>query len=221
MKKAVGLCCLAMLLTAPQPASADSFVLGTTAFTTSGVFTCAGFGALACSGSGTNTLTLGSGSNTATLTFTGVDTELTVTNRARPVTLGTFTTTGPEDFTFPTRRNPNVAIIRFDFTLDHSEPIDSAKTTRMSFGPGGGTSARYLTGMGYMRFSLASLNLPEGANYSYMVYDFNIRPFALPGNGSIDLTANVGVVPEPATMLLVGGGLAAALARRRRKQLDG
>jgi len=37
------------------------------------------------------------------------------------------------------------------------------------------------------------------------------------GSGTTNLVADAGVVPEPATMLLVGGGIAGLFARRRKR----
>jgi hypothetical protein len=49
-----------------------------------------------------------------------------------------------------------------------------------------------------------------------IVYTVRPFPFSLPGHGSLNLVADVGVVPEPGTMLLVGSGIAALIGARRR-----
>lgn len=217
MKVAVATCLVAASVLSAEVARADSFTMPG-AFSTRGIFTCAGFGGLACTGSGTDTLTLGSGTNLATLTFEGVDREIAITNRARPVTLGTFVVDGPDDFTFPTRVNDNLAIIRFDFTMAHTVPEMITKTTRLAFGPGGDTRVRFQQGATYMSFPFPAEFRTPSSDYGRFLYSFNLTPFFIEGNGRTDLTADVGVVPEPATMLLVGAGLAGALARRRRKE---
>ena len=49
-----------------------------------------------------------------------------------------------------------------------------------------------------------------------MIYSFQIP--GIPMNGMATITAEAGVVPEPATMLLVGIGLVGAAARRKALQ---
>jgi len=44
-----------------------------------------------------------------------------------------------------------------------------------------------------------------------------VFPLVRPTNGSEDLVADVGVVPEPASMVLAGTGLIAAFFRRRKR----
>jgi hypothetical protein len=204
----------AAALLSSQVASADSFALNG-AFTTEGVFTC--LRSLACAGSGTNTVTLGSGSNTATLRFNGVDTAVAIGNLVKPVTLGEFQTSSGPGFTFPTRPNPNVAILRFAFTIRHSSPIDSDRQIGITFGPGGTPELPLLMSTSYMSFPVPSELTTPGHNYSRFVYSFSPFPFTIPANGTTTFSAQVGVVPEPATMLLVGGGLLAAVALRRRR----
>jgi hypothetical protein len=215
MKSAFIACVAAASVLSAEVARADSFSLAA-AFSTSGVFRCFGR-ELACSGSGTDTLTLGSGSNTATLTFEGVDRAITVTNRATPVVLGQFVVDGPDDFTFPSRLNDNPPIIGFTLSFSHTTPVLDTNLHALTFGPGGGTQLRFLQGRSHTSFPLAGVDLGPGFNYRSIVYSFHLNPFFIAGNGATDFTADVGVVPEPATIFLVGAGLAGALARRRRK----
>jgi hypothetical protein len=215
MRTAAMACVVVAVVTSAEVARADSFSLAGT-FSTSGVFTCLGR-ELACSGSGTDTLTLGSGSNVATLTFVGVNTDLTITNRAAPIVLGQFVVDGPDDFTFPARLNSNPPILAFDFSLAHTAPVVDTNVIRLGFGPGGNPNLRFLQGRSHTGFPLTGVDLGPGFNYSMIVYSFNLNPFFISGNGTTDFTADVGVVPEPATIFLVGAGLAGAVARRRRK----
>jgi PEP-CTERM motif len=203
---------LAAVLLSADVARADSFGIEG-AFSTGGIFTCRP--TLACSGTGTNSVNLGSGSNTATLTFHGVESTVLITNVATPVTLGHFEVTSSPGFTFPTRPNPNVAILNFNFTIHHTTPTDDTNTFRWTFGPGGKPYLQMLEGQSYTSFPLFESS--PGHNYDRFIYSFNSLPLRISGSGITDLTANVGAIPEPATMLLVGGGLAGAIARRRRK----
>ena len=203
---------LAAVLLSSRVASADSFALEG-AFATSGVITC--FGSVECSGSGTNSVTLGSGTNTATLTFNGVDTTVSITNKARPVKLGQFETSSAPGFTFPTRPNPNTPILGFGFTIRHSSPVEDTNRFTWTFGPGGRADLPLLRGQSHTSFALPP---SPDHNYDKFVYSFSPFPGRIFGAGLTDLTANVGVVPEPGTWLLVGGGLAGAIARRRRQR---
>jgi hypothetical protein len=201
----------AMLCFFPAGVSADPVVFNASV-TTSGVFSC--LKEPACSASG-NTVVLGSGDAAVTLTFTGIDTTLEITNTAQPVTLGTLSASANAGATtFPTRTNELLPILQFVLTLAHTTPVADSDDLWMRFGPGGLPQLGYMQGGTY--FSLDPGPQPPGQNYGHLIYSLSPFEFAIPMNGSVDLTADVGAVPEPATILLVGLGLAGAAVRRRR-----
>lgn len=211
---------LSSFLAAP-PASADSFTIrpdGSVAFdasfTTRGVFTCGG--TIACAGEGTNSVTFGSGADTATLTFTGMTRSIEVTNRAQPVELGTFTAEATPGFTFPVRGNRNLPVLTFQLFLSQTSPVADTERAAWHFGPGGGTGLPLFRGNSFLIVPL--MPTPGGPGYSAIVFTARPFPFTLPANGTLDLTANVGVVPEPASLILLGSGLAGVAWSRRRRR---
>jgi len=210
MLKSLSLCLsvTVLVLTAAE-ASADP-VLFNADVTTSGVFGCLKEPACVASGS---SVTLGSGADAVTLTFTGVNTSIAITNTAQPFSLGTLSASSSAA-TFPTRTNPILPIVGFVLTLTHDTPVAASDTLRMRFGPGGMTELPFLQGNTYM--SLPTGLTTPGQNYPVVIYSLSPFQFSVPMNGSVDVTADVGAVPEPATLLLVGFGLAGAAARRFR-----
>jgi hypothetical protein len=185
-----------------------------TALTTSGVFRCQG--TIACSGSGTNSVTLGSGDNRATITFTGLTTSLQVTNVAQPIALGTFDVVSTPGFMYPQRGNPNLPVLHFGLVFEHTSPTPGIGRIGWTFGPGGGSLLPILSGISTVGLPL-DVNPPH-VGYAAFVYTVRPFPFSLPGNGSLDLAADVGVVPEPGTILLVGSGIAGLIGARRRRR---
>jgi hypothetical protein len=182
-------------------------------FSTHGIFTCPA--GVPCSGTGTDSVTLGSGDNFATITFTGVaDAAVQVGNRITPVSLGVFETSSTPGFVFPTRPSTSQPILLFDLLADVSSPVAVSKSKTWIGRPGGRPDLRLFPEASPVMSVPAGPN-PPGSNYPTLV--FTIRsPIVLSGAAPADVVADVGAVPEPATLVLVGTALVGAGWSRRR-----
>lgn len=207
MRRIILLCFTLSALCATEVA-AEPIVFGTTQLTTSGIFSCRA--APACIASG-DSVVLGTGNEAVTLRFTGVTAIVPLSNHTVAVELGTLSAFGTSD-TFPTRRHPRLPIVRFTLRLSQSGFVEDSAPRLLQFGPGGQAVLPFLMGSTYMSLDAGV----EG--YGKMVYALDVP--GIPMNGMSTITADAGVVPEPATLALVGLGLAGALARRKQAGLQ-
>lgn len=208
-----------LILLAAKTAQAEPFTIlpnGDLVFnvsvSTTGVFTCGS--AVRCTGSGTDSITLHSGSGTATFTFTGASASDAVGNVLVPMTLGTIEGSTTAGFLLEPL-NVNTQLFRLAFTLAQSSPALGAGLLRWSFGPAfsriGEEAQTYLV--------MPTGPQPPQFHYTSIIYTMRVTGFTLPPNGSRDIVADVGAVPEPTSLLLIGTGLVGAICSRRHREV--
>jgi hypothetical protein len=212
MRVAAGSSILAICaLLIPLDARAEPFEVPVT-ISTSGTFHCIEWGPC-FSGAGSNQITFDTPAGTAVVTFMGLTETYFATNEeSRRVTLGHFNVAASPGFTFPVNlANPELPIFAFQFT---AQGLSDSGGVFWTFGPGGGTT---LQQFGLNHFSVSPDEDPSP--WAGVVFETGRRPTTIVANSTTAFEADIALIPEPSTMLLIGTGLlGSALARRRRAQ---
>ena len=168
-----------------------------------------------------NSLLLTNGSANATISFTGVSNTITATNvRTGGMPIGTFSILygGVGPFSWPSAVNSQQALFGVRFAMTETSPIlwGSYKNRHFRLSSSTKLVDDCCDGDGdYFEWGVAPA--PTGYRFGIVVDNFSPMSFTVGGPTSFDVTAAIGIVPEPSTCAMMFCGLVTVgLVRRKR-----
>lgn len=177
-----------------------------------------------CAVSG-NILTYSSASGSLTFTFTGTSGVFTAGNVSRPLELGTLHVTETGSYSFPTVGHPNTIFLTFNLAVNSTLPIATTAVWRAGYiREGGIVDGSYINPVGNEygyrdHFTIPTAPRPPRGS-TIIVASHGMPPWLFASSADHVLTAQVGLVPEPSTWMMLGTGLlglgGVALRRRSR-----